>query len=311
MRRLRFLMGFLLVGVAGFAVALGATGISGATSVRPTVAASVSRIVDGDTVVVRYKGRSDKVRILGIDTPERGRCYASAATAETRKLSLGKHVRLVGDASQAARDRYGRMLAYVMAPKGDVGALLVRGGFAHVYVYGGKPFARVTAYRRAEGSARSAARGLWSACGAVVIPTSTATGTTTPATTTKGSTTTTATTTTRATTTTVGTTTASTTTTATTTTTPTTTTVATTTTTSSKCDPSYPTVCIPPPPPDLNCGDIPYRNFTVLPPDPHHFDGNKDGVGCECRPSPHQDWEHAAPWPGGDKSRCRAPLVEQ
>ena len=96
MRRLRLLMGLLLVGAAGFAVALGATGISGATSVRPTVAATVSRIVDGDTVVVRYKGRSDKVRILGINTPERGRCYASAATAETRKLSLGKHVRLVG-----------------------------------------------------------------------------------------------------------------------------------------------------------------------------------------------------------------------
>jgi len=47
------------------------------------------------------------------------------------------------------------------------------------------------------------------------------------------------------------------------------------------CDPAYPTVCIPPPPPDLDCGDIPYRRFTVLPPDPHNFDGNHDGVGCE------------------------------
>lgn len=48
-----------------------------------------------------------------------------------------------------------------------------------------------------------------------------------------------------------------------------------------KCDPSYPDVCIAPYPPDLNCGDIPYRNFKVLPPDPHKFDGNKDGIGCE------------------------------
>jgi hypothetical protein len=47
------------------------------------------------------------------------------------------------------------------------------------------------------------------------------------------------------------------------------------------CDPSYPDVCIPPKPPDLNCGDIPHRRFTVLPPDPHGFDGNDDGVGCE------------------------------
>ena len=52
-----------------------------------------------------------------------------------------------------------------------------------------------------------------------------------------------------------------------------------------KCAASYPTVCIPPPPPDLNCGDIPYRNFRVLwnvaDPDPHHFDGDHDGIGCE------------------------------
>ncbi len=46
------------------------------------------------------------------------------------------------------------------------------------------------------------------------------------------------------------------------------------------CDPSYPTVCIPPPPPDLDCGDIPFRDFVVLQPDPHNFDGNNDGIGC-------------------------------
>jgi hypothetical protein len=52
-----------------------------------------------------------------------------------------------------------------------------------------------------------------------------------------------------------------------------------------RCAASYPTVCILPPPPDLNCGDIPYRNFRVrwdVPdPDPHHFDGDHDGIGCE------------------------------
>ena len=47
------------------------------------------------------------------------------------------------------------------------------------------------------------------------------------------------------------------------------------------CDPSYPDVCIPPSPPDLDCGEIQYRNFKVLPPDPHRFDGDKDGIGCE------------------------------
>jgi hypothetical protein len=67
--------------------------------------------------------------------------------------------------------------------------------------------------------------------------------------------------------------------------TPTTTTTMATTTTSStlppNCHPSYPDFCIPPPPPDLDCGDIPQKNFTVLPPDPHGFDGNNDGTGCE------------------------------
>jgi len=47
------------------------------------------------------------------------------------------------------------------------------------------------------------------------------------------------------------------------------------------CDPAYPTVCIPSPPPDLDCSEIEYRNFTVLPPDPHNFDSDDDGIGCE------------------------------
>jgi hypothetical protein len=48
-----------------------------------------------------------------------------------------------------------------------------------------------------------------------------------------------------------------------------------------RCDPAYPTVCIPSPPPDLDCSEVSYRNFKVLPPDPHHFDSDGDGVGCE------------------------------
>ncbi|HMM43376.1 MAG TPA: CAP domain-containing protein [Thermomicrobiales bacterium] len=47
------------------------------------------------------------------------------------------------------------------------------------------------------------------------------------------------------------------------------------------CDPAYPSVCIPPPPPDLNCADVPHGNFTVLAPDPHGFDPDHDGLGCE------------------------------
>ena len=47
------------------------------------------------------------------------------------------------------------------------------------------------------------------------------------------------------------------------------------------CDPSYPDVCIAAYPPDLDCGEIGYSNFKVNQPDPHGFDGDKDGIGCE------------------------------
>jgi hypothetical protein len=48
-----------------------------------------------------------------------------------------------------------------------------------------------------------------------------------------------------------------------------------------RCDPAYPTVCIPSPPPDLDCGQVQYTNFVVRPPDPHNFDSDGDGRGCE------------------------------
>jgi len=51
--------------------------------------------------------------------------------------------------------------------------------------------------------------------------------------------------------------------------------------TTPSCDPSYPDVCIPPYPPDLNCGDIGYSNFRVIGNDPHGFDRDNDGIGCE------------------------------
>ena len=47
------------------------------------------------------------------------------------------------------------------------------------------------------------------------------------------------------------------------------------------CDPSYPFVCIPPPPPILSCLDINQRNFVVIGNDPHNFDNDNEGIGCE------------------------------
>ena len=48
-----------------------------------------------------------------------------------------------------------------------------------------------------------------------------------------------------------------------------------------KCDPAYPNMCISSPPPDLNCPDVSYEQFKVLPSDPHGFDRDGNGIGCE------------------------------
>jgi hypothetical protein len=58
------------------------------------------------------------------------------------------------------------------------------------------------------------------------------------------------------------------------------------------CDPSYPDFCIPPPPPDLDCDEVNGSDFTVLPPDPHGFDGNSDGSGLrELEKAPCLPWQ--------------------
>jgi micrococcal nuclease len=129
--------------------------------------ARVERVVDGDTIVVRLDGRSERVRYIGVDTPEsvkpgvRVQCFAKSAAKENRRLVLGQAVRLEYDAE--ARDRYGRLLAYVW--RGDllVNAELVRLGY-------GKPLeiapnlAHAAELRQLAAAAKRGRRGLWSRC---------------------------------------------------------------------------------------------------------------------------------------------------
>ncbi len=133
----------------------------------------VVRVVDGDTLHVRIDGREETVRLLGIDTPELHRpgtpveCGARAAAREMQRLAAGRRVTLVPDRTQDARDRYGRLLAYVeaQAPAGlDLGEAEVRHGWASVYVYGGRAFARVGRYRAAARKARAGRTGVQRAC---------------------------------------------------------------------------------------------------------------------------------------------------
>ena len=162
----RRLLPAVLVCALTLAAAILASSSSPAGAGSFTYRGSVTHVIDGDTVGVRLRsGRLERIRLIGIDTPERGECFFGHATARARQLSLGKAVVLRGDASQATRDRYGRLLAYVWLPGGrDLGLQLISGGFARVYVYR-SPFERLPVYRDAELRARRGSLGLWLACG--------------------------------------------------------------------------------------------------------------------------------------------------
>lgn len=129
---------------------------------------NVVKVIDGDTLKVRLrKGGTVSVRMLGINTPERGRCGASDATDNLRKLApVGSTVDMVSDRTQAAKDRYGRLLRYV-AKRGGYKDLSYRqawNGYTKRYVFGGKPVARDRQYVKAIKTARTRDRGLWASC---------------------------------------------------------------------------------------------------------------------------------------------------
>jgi micrococcal nuclease len=143
---------------------------SNASAAGYTVRGVVTQVVDGDTLYVTVAGgKVERVRLIGIDAPERGNCYAAKATAAAQLLAGGKTVTLRGDKTQATRDRYGRLLAYVWLPGGtDLGFRLIGSGSAKVYVYNSKPFERLAAYRSAEAGAHG--KGLWVGCATGVLP---------------------------------------------------------------------------------------------------------------------------------------------
>jgi micrococcal nuclease len=129
----------------------------------------VVKIVDGDTIHVMAGGRRVKVRYIGVDTPETHRpgtpvqCYGRAASAFNARLVSGRRVELRTDAE--TRDRYGRLLAYVYRrPDGlFVNAELVRRGYATTLTIPPN-VSHAAELLRLQREARSAGRGLWSAC---------------------------------------------------------------------------------------------------------------------------------------------------
>jgi endonuclease YncB( thermonuclease family) len=130
----------------------------------------VTRVVDGDTLVLRGLGR---VRLIGMDAPEtwlRHDCFGPEATGALRRLTPpGSPVRTAGDVDP--RDRYGRRLLYLWTPRGVfVNAELVRTGFARAMAIP-PDTSHAAAIGTAENTARQTRTGIWQAalagCGVV------------------------------------------------------------------------------------------------------------------------------------------------
>ena len=125
---------------------------------------NVTRIVDGDTIHVLVNGRTEKVRYIGVDTPEthhptkREQPGGREATEVNRRLVTGKVVRL--DFDVQGRDRYGRLLAYVWIDGVMINAELVRLGYAQVMTI--PPNVKhASLFLKLQREAREAGRGLW------------------------------------------------------------------------------------------------------------------------------------------------------
>ena len=133
-----------------------------------TIPAEVTAVVDGDTVVVALAdGRTETVRLLGVDTPETVDpeepvgCFGPEASAYTHTRLEGRRVRLETDSQR--RDRYGRLLAYVHVDGVRVNDELLRLGYATLLVIPPN-HAHARALLTAELDARAADRGLWGEC---------------------------------------------------------------------------------------------------------------------------------------------------
>lgn len=127
----------------------------------------VTKVVDGDTVEVEIDGKLEKLRLIGVDTPEtvdprkKVQCYGKEASEFTKATLLGKSVRLERDQSQDERDKYGRMLVYLWLDDSLFNERLIAEGYAHEYTYQ-KPYYYQERFKTAQNLARENLLGLWS-----------------------------------------------------------------------------------------------------------------------------------------------------
>jgi len=171
-------------GLVALALLTGCTSLAsgGPTAVAPSEvapdgpgAAVMVEVIDGDTIDVSIQGRIERIRLIGIDTPETvderrpEQCYGAEASEHlTELLPLGSTLRLERD--EELRDRYDRLLAYVHSADGTfVNLDMVRGGFAAAMPYPPNTSYLVD-FEQAERSAEASATGLWGVCGGPDVP---------------------------------------------------------------------------------------------------------------------------------------------
>lgn len=148
----------------------------------------VTKVVDGDTVKVKVKGRVKTVRAIGVDTPESSKpgvpieCGSLEAKSAAIKWGFakrvdkdgdglydsgkkGRKVTLSTDPTQDKTDRYGRLLAYVTRAGTNFALSQITNGWGAVYVYNDVPFQKLDAFQAGQDKAKAAGRGVWSECG--------------------------------------------------------------------------------------------------------------------------------------------------
>src|SRR5665213_3022139 len=130
---------------------------------------TINHFIDGDTIAVNMNGNVEKVRFIGVDTPETHKpntpvqCYGPNAAAFTKKQIGKQGVRLVADSLSTDRDRYGRLLRYVYLADGtNLDERIIQDGYGFYYPY--FPFSQATQFAADEQGAQSAHKGLWAPC---------------------------------------------------------------------------------------------------------------------------------------------------
>ncbi len=153
------------------------TGASAPVSLPPSPAslqipeglerAIVTTVSDGDTIVVSLGGATERVRLIGVDTPETSHpsrpveCFGREAAAFTREMLSNQTVLLEADPSQGDRDRFNRLLRFVWLPDGRlVNYEIIAQGYGFEYTFR-TPYRYQAQFKAAERAAREAQTGLW------------------------------------------------------------------------------------------------------------------------------------------------------